>query len=97
MKLFNKFIVLFIIQNFYSVITEPPAVSVNYLPKKQWKLSKHDLSDIKMDIEREMRSRVLQLQMDWQNRQRMEEAMVYNQYSPVIPPAFFSPSIDILK
>ena len=31
-----------------------PAVSVNYLNKKQWKLSKHDLADIKLDIEREV-------------------------------------------
>jgi hypothetical protein len=91
MKFLNKLIVLLSFEFLYTVLSQPPAVSVNYLPKKQWKLSKHDLSDIKLDIEREMRSRILQLQMDWQNRQRMEEAMVYNQYAPVIPPSFFSP------
>ena len=32
----------------------PPTVSVNYTPKKQWKLSKHDLADIKLDIESEV-------------------------------------------
>jgi hypothetical protein len=31
-----------------------PSIAVNYLPKKQWKLSKHDLADIKLDIEREV-------------------------------------------
>ncbi len=31
-----------------------PTVSVNYFPKKQWKLSKHDISEIKLDIEREV-------------------------------------------
>jgi hypothetical protein len=69
-----------------------PTVSVNYLPKKQWKLSKHDLADIKLDIEREMRSKILQLQMDWDNKERMQEERMYGQFAPVIPPTFFSPS-----
>jgi hypothetical protein len=34
---------------------EPPSVSVNYIPKKQWKMSKLDLADIKIDIEREVK------------------------------------------
>ncbi len=33
---------------------QPPEVNVNYKPKKQWKISKHDLADIKLDIEREV-------------------------------------------
>ncbi len=32
-----------------------PTVSVNYVPKKQWKMSKIDLADIKLDIEREVK------------------------------------------
>ena len=32
-----------------------PTVSVNYVPKKQWKMSKLDLADIKLDIEREVK------------------------------------------
>jgi hypothetical protein len=66
----------------------PPSISVNYLPKKQWKLSKHDIADIKLDIEREMRSKILQLQMDWENKERMQQSMMYNQFAPVIPPSF---------
>lgn len=31
--------------------------------------------------------------MDWENRQRMEESMAYNQYSPAIPEEYFAPSI----
>jgi hypothetical protein len=31
--------------------------------------------------------------MDWENRERMEQAMVYNQFSPIVPPAVFSPRI----
>jgi hypothetical protein len=77
----------------YKIVSEaPPTVSVNYLPKKQWKLSKHDLADIKLDIEREMRSKILQLQMDWENKERMQQNMMYNQFAPVIPPSFFTPS-----
>ena len=34
--------------------SEAPTVSVNYVPKKQWKMSKLDLADIKLDIEREV-------------------------------------------
>lgn len=34
---------------------ETPTVSVNYIPKKQWKMSKLDLADIKLDIEREVK------------------------------------------
>lgn len=30
--------------------------------------------------------------MDWENRERMEQAMVYNQFSPIIPPSFFQQS-----
>lgn len=75
----------------------PPTVSVNYLPKKQWKLSKHDLADIKLDIEREMRSKILQVQMDWENKERMQQNMMYNQYAPIIPNSFFNPCKIINK
>ena len=44
----------FVIALFLLVRCDPPTVSVNYLPKKQWKLSKHDVADIKLDIEREV-------------------------------------------
>lgn len=36
------------------IIYSQPEVNVNYKPKKQWKVSKHDLADIKLDIEREV-------------------------------------------
>ena len=49
---FNLYI--YFIHYFYAVYSAPPQVSVNYVPKKQWKLSKHDLADIKLDIEREV-------------------------------------------
>jgi len=44
------------------VINPPPTVSVNYTPKKQWKLSKHDLADIKLDIESEVYLITIQIQ-----------------------------------
>jgi hypothetical protein len=34
-----------------------PEISVNYIPKKQWKLSKRDLAEIKIDIEREVNNK----------------------------------------
>jgi hypothetical protein len=91
MKFYKYFFYLFAILKIIQITCpEPPSVSVNYLAKKQWKLSKHDLADIKLDIEREMRSKILQVQMDWENRQRNEQSMMYNQFAPVIPPSFFS-------
>ena len=39
-----------------------------------------------------MKSKIIQIQMDWENRERMEQAMVYNQFAPTIPPSFFAPS-----
>jgi hypothetical protein len=38
-----------------SQITETPSVTVNYVPKKQWKVSKNELEDIKQNIEGEVR------------------------------------------
>jgi len=50
-----KIIILLSLISVFNVIeSETPTVSVNYLPKKQWKLSKHDIADIKLDIEREV-------------------------------------------
>ena len=72
----------------------PPEVEVNYLPKKQWKMSKHDMADIKLDIERELRAKILQMQMNWKNRQNMQEYMIQNQqYSQpqIIPPTLSFP------
>jgi len=45
---------LYFLYCFKSIISPPPTISVNYQPKKQWKLSKHDLADIKLDIESEV-------------------------------------------
>jgi hypothetical protein len=53
MKVINLLINLLIFLRF-SHCGDKPTISVNYLPKKQWKLSKHDMADIKLDIEREV-------------------------------------------
>jgi hypothetical protein len=51
-----KCAIILLILKVINVMTEDtPSISVNYIPKKQWKLSKHDLADIKIDIEREVR------------------------------------------
>ena len=49
-------VIIILIINIISLIVcgDKPTISVNYLPKKQWKLSKHDIADIKLDIEREV-------------------------------------------
>lgn len=88
---FVYFILNIVFLKFFLCADPPPSISVNYLPKKQWKLSKHDIADIKLDIEREMKSKILQLQMDWENKERMQQSMMYNQFAPVIPPSFFNP------
>jgi hypothetical protein len=54
MKFFKFLICLGFVLKIHFVAAETPSVSVNYLPKKQWKLSKHDMADIKLDIEREV-------------------------------------------
>ena len=51
--------VIFYLSNILYLFTfiisgDKPTITVNYLPKKQWKLSKHDVADIKLDIEREV-------------------------------------------
>ncbi len=38
-----------------------------------------------------MRSKILQVQMEWENRQRNQQSMVYNQLTPIMPPAIFAP------
>jgi len=48
---FKKILVLLLVIN---LTWSTPTVTVNYQPKKQWKLSKHDLADIKLDIETEV-------------------------------------------
>ena len=58
---------------------EAPVVEVDYLPKKQWKMSKHDMADLKIDIEKELRSKILQMQMEWTKKQRMEDYIIHNQ------------------
>ena len=82
MKFYSEFPIIIFIVSLVNISCEPPSVSVNYLPKKQWKLSKHDLADIKVDIEREMKSKILQLQTDWENKERITEANVYNSVTP---------------
>ena len=34
--------------------------------------------------------------MDWENRQRMEESMAYNQFTPAIPDEYFAPSTFVI-
>jgi hypothetical protein len=46
--------VLILIKFSFQDDSKPPEVNVNYIPKKQWRMSKHDLADIKLDIEREV-------------------------------------------
>lgn len=73
---------------------DPPKVEVNYLPKKQWKMSKHDMADLKIDIERELRAKILQMQIDWMNKEKVEEYMVRNmQYTQpqIVPPSLNFP------
>lgn len=72
-----------------------PEVEVNYLPKKQWKMSKHDMSDLKLDIERELRAKILQMQIDWKNKERMEDYMIQNQrfsVPSIVPPSATFPA-----
>jgi hypothetical protein len=38
-----------------------------------------------------MRSKILEIQMDWENRERMEESMAYNQFAPAMPQNYFVP------
>jgi hypothetical protein len=71
--------IYFIISIFSYINLEAPEVEVNYLPKKQWKMSKHDMADLKVDIEKELRSKILQMQMEWTKKQRMEEYILQNQ------------------
>ena len=52
--LFKLLHILIMYFNIVHIRCPPPTVSVNYTPKKQWKLSKHDLADIKLDIEAEV-------------------------------------------
>lgn len=60
---FYFFISFITFLDFYN-LQDPPSISVNYIPKKQWKLSKHDLADIKLDIEREVNINNLILNTD---------------------------------
>lgn len=49
-----KIIVILIIITLGNVILIPPKVSVNYPDKNQWKMSKKDYLNIKLDIEKEV-------------------------------------------
>lgn len=91
MKLIKLIIV--ILSMIYSSICIPPSVSVNYLPKKQWKRSKHDLANIKEEIEREMKQKIVEMQSAWKQQRMQEEAMMYNQYVHMTPPNFYQPQM----
>lgn len=49
-----KLALTLIFVNFFLGSLKTPEISVNYIAKKQWKMSKHDIADIKLGIEREV-------------------------------------------
>lgn len=94
--LIQKLFLIIVLDLFFisSVLTEAPEVEVNYLPKKQWKMSKHDMADLKLDLERELRAKILQMQIDWKNKENTEEYMIRNQQyqtPQIIPPSLSFP------
>lgn len=86
------FIYFFCYPNLYfsSKLRAPAEVEVNYLPKKQWKVSKHDLSSYKYQIERNLRSKLLQMQLNWKNKESTENYMIQNSrfsQPQIVPPS----------
>ncbi len=55
-----KIIIFILIITLGNVILIPPKVSVNYPDKNQWKMSKRDYLNIKLDIEKEVHIILLQ-------------------------------------
>ena len=55
-----KIIIFILIITLGNVILIPPKVSVNYPDKNQWKMSKKDYLNIKLDIEKEVHIILLQ-------------------------------------
>ena len=53
MKNINILIFFFVFLQFIKTI--PPKISVNYPDKNQWKMSKNDYLNIKLDIEKEVK------------------------------------------
>ena len=55
-----KIIIFILIITLGNVILIPPKVSVNYPDKNQWKMSKRDYLNIKLDIEKQVHIILLQ-------------------------------------
>ena len=55
-----KIIIFILIITLGNVVLIPPKVSVNYPDKNQWKMSKRDYLNIKLDIEKEVHIILLQ-------------------------------------
>ena len=55
-----KIIIFILTITLGNVILIPPKVSVNYPDKNQWKMSKRDYLNIKLDIEKEVHIILLQ-------------------------------------
>ena len=55
-----KIIIFILIITLGNVILIPPKVSVNYPDKNQWKMSKRDYLNIRLDIEKEVHIILLQ-------------------------------------
>lgn len=55
-----KIIIFILIITLGNVILIPPKVSVNYPDKNQWKMSKRDYLNIKLDIEKDVHIILLQ-------------------------------------
>ena len=55
-----KIIIFILIITLGNVILIPPKVSVNYPDKNQWKMSKRNYLNIKLDIEKEVHIILLQ-------------------------------------
>lgn len=54
-----KNIIIFFFFVFLQFIkTIPPKISVNYPDKNQWKMSKHDYLNIKLEIEKEVKNMI---------------------------------------
>lgn len=49
-----KIIIIILIITLSNVFLIPPKISVNYPDKNQWKMSKRDYLNIKLDIEKEV-------------------------------------------
>lgn len=87
----------------------PPKISVNYPDKNQWKMSKHDYLNIKLEIEKEvknmifyiktqLKAKIQQAQLEWNNRRKIEQATMLNVgYPPMMmTPNYYPPQAQII-